>query len=63
VSSGALAGEKSVLAPDGRTRYDRSHSMLVSQDHNWPLQMNHECVAHIWLTACEECLVVIPSEE
>jgi hypothetical protein len=38
------------------------HTMLACQENQGPWQMNHGCVAHIWLTASEEYEVFIASE-
>ncbi len=61
--SGVLAGETSARAPDRRTGHYSSHTMPVFQENQGPWQMNHECVAHIWLTSSEEFVVFTPSKD
>jgi hypothetical protein len=63
VLSGVLTGETSARAPDWRTGNYCPYTMLVFQENQGPWQMNHECVAHIWLTASESYVVFIPSED
>jgi hypothetical protein len=58
-----LGDEISAMAPDRRTGDYRSHTKLVVQENQGPQQMNHEYVAHIWLTASEEYAVFMPSED
>ncbi len=35
---------------------------VIRQEDQGPFQMNHECVAHLWLTDREENVVFISSE-
>jgi hypothetical protein len=62
VQSRVLAGETFARAPDGRIGNYRPYIILVFQENQGHWQMNHECVAHIWLTANEEYVVFIPCE-
>ncbi len=50
---GVLAGEMSSGPLMGGTGNYCSHIMLVFEENQGPWGMNHECVAHIWLTASE----------
>jgi hypothetical protein len=59
VLSGVLAGEASARAPDRRTGNYHSHIVLVCQENQRALAVNHESVAHICLTASEEYVVFI----